>query len=93
MDELEVRIAALAAQEELAAIRPELDGEQVMQQLGIAPGPLVGQALAYLLDVRLDEGLIGEAAIRDRLQAWYEAEHRQPAADKRRSRDRPSGDQ
>jgi poly(A) polymerase len=72
MDELEVRIAALAAQEELAAIRPELDGEQVMQQLGIPPGPLVGRALAFLLDVRLDEGPIGEDAIRARLQAWYE---------------------
>ncbi len=98
MDELEVRIAALAAQEELAAIRPELDGEQVMQQLGIAPGPLVGRALAYLLDVRLDEGLLGEAAIRERLQAWYEAEQQQPAGngragDERRSRDRPADGQ
>jgi poly(A) polymerase len=72
MDELEARIAALAAQEELAAIRPELDGEQVMEQLGIPPGPLVGEALAFLLEVRLDEGLIGEKAIRARLQAWYE---------------------
>jgi poly(A) polymerase len=95
MDELEVRIAALAAQEELAAIRPELDGEQVMQHLGIPPGPLVGQALAFLLDVRLDEGLIGEAAIRARLDAWFEAEHQRPAGgsdtradDQGRSRDR-----
>ena len=72
MDELEARIAALAAQEELAAIRPELDGEGVMQQLDIPPGPLVGEALAFLLDVRLDEGLIGEKAIRARLQSWYD---------------------
>jgi poly(A) polymerase len=72
MDELEARIAVLASQEELAAIRPELDGVQVMQQLGIPPGPLVGEALAFLLDVRLDEGLIGEEAIRARLQAWHE---------------------
>jgi poly(A) polymerase len=76
MDELEARIAALAAQEELAAIRPELDGEQVMEQLGIPPGPLVGEALAFLLEVRLDEGLIGEKAIRARLQAWYEQRNR-----------------
>jgi poly(A) polymerase len=72
MDELEVRIAALAAQEELAAIRPELDGRQVMQQLGIPPGTLVGEALTFLLDVRLDEGLIGEEAISAKLQSWYQ---------------------
>ena len=45
MDELEARIAELAAAEELAAIRPELDGHQVMEHLGIGPGPLVGEAL------------------------------------------------
>ncbi|MGH9135071.1 MAG: CCA tRNA nucleotidyltransferase [Ilumatobacteraceae bacterium] len=84
MDELEVRIAALAEKEELAAIRPELDGEQVMDQLGIAPGPLVGQALAFLLDIRLDEGLIGEEAIRARLRDWFDAQ---------RSRDHPIADQ
>jgi poly(A) polymerase len=72
MDELEARIAALAAQEELAAIRPELDGQQVMRLLGIPPGPLVGAALAFLLDVRLDEGLIGEEAISARLHSWYD---------------------
>ena len=71
MDELEARIEALAAQEQLAAIRPELDGRQVMEQLGIPPGPLVGEALAFLLDVRLDEGCIGEDAVRARLEAWH----------------------
>lgn len=70
MDELDRRIADLAAREELAAIRPELDGVQVMQQLGIGPGPLVGQALAYLLEIRLDEGLLGDAEIRRRLDQW-----------------------
>ena len=45
MDELEARIAELAAAEELAAIRPELDGHQVMEHLGVGPGPLVGEAL------------------------------------------------
>ncbi len=71
MDELEERIAVLAAEEELAAIRPELDGAAVMRILGIPPGPLVGKALAHLLDVRLDEGLLGEEQIERRLREWY----------------------
>lgn len=56
MEELEVRIAELREKEELASIRPDLDGSQVMEHLGIGPGPLVGRALAHLLEVRLDEG-------------------------------------
>ncbi len=75
MDELEARIAELAAAEQLAAIRPELDGVQVMEHLGIGPGPLVGEALRFLLDVRLDEGEIGTDAAYARLDAWY-AEHK-----------------
>ena len=71
MDELEARIAELAEREELAAMRPELDGRQVMEHLGIGPGPLVGRALAHLLEVRLDEGLVGEAEIRRRLDRWW----------------------
>jgi poly(A) polymerase len=70
MDELERRITELAAREELAAIRPELDGVQVMEHLGIGPGPLVGQALAHLLEIRLDEGLLGDTEIRRRLDQW-----------------------
>jgi poly(A) polymerase len=73
MDELEERIDELAAQEELAAIRPELDGRAVMEHLGVAPGPIVGEALAFLLEIRLEEGLVGEAEARRRLDAWYEA--------------------
>jgi poly(A) polymerase len=75
MDELEARIAELAAAEELASIRPELDGHQVMEHLGIAPGPLVGAALEYLLEIRLDEGEIGTDAVYDRLDSWY-AKHK-----------------
>jgi poly(A) polymerase len=71
MDDLEARIDALAAAEELAAIRPELDGRQIMEQLGIGPGREVGEALQFLLDIRLDEGLIGEDAARARLDAWW----------------------
>ena len=70
MDELELRIAELAEREELASIRPELDGTQVMAQLGIGPGPLVGKALAFLLEIRLEEGLLGEEEIRRRLDQW-----------------------
>jgi poly(A) polymerase len=74
MDELETRIDELHAAEELAAIRPELDGRQVMEQLGIEPGPAVGRAMAYLLDLRLDEGLLGEAEARRRLDTWWAAQ-------------------
>ena len=60
MDDLEERIGELAAAEELAAIRPELDGNDVMAMLDVPPGPPVGKALAFLLEIRLDEGLLGE---------------------------------
>jgi poly(A) polymerase len=73
MDDLEERIEELAAAEELAAIRPELDGRQVMEHLGLPPGPLVGQALAHLLEIRLDEGEIGADEAYRRLEEWYAA--------------------
>ncbi|MGB1824605.1 MAG: CCA tRNA nucleotidyltransferase, partial [Ilumatobacteraceae bacterium] len=71
MDELEERIVELAEAEELAAMRPELDGAQVMEHLGVPPGPVVGRALEHLLDIRLEEGLIGDAEIRARLDQWF----------------------
>jgi poly(A) polymerase len=70
-DELEARIDHLNAEEELAAIRPELDGEQIMAALGIAPGPDVGAAYRYLLELRLDGGPIGEDRAREALLAWW----------------------
>ena len=70
-DDLEARIAELAAQEELAAVRPELDGEQIMALLGVGPGPVVGRAYRFLLELRLDEGPIGEEAAAARLQQWW----------------------
>ena len=73
MDELERRIAELRAQEELDAIRPELDGRQVMEQLGLPPGLAVGQALEFLLELRLDEGPLGEDEARRRLEQWWAA--------------------
>ena len=73
MDELEARIAELREQEELAAIKPPLDGGQVMQHLGIGPGRVVGQALAHLLELRLDQGPINEADAFVALDAWAAA--------------------
>ncbi len=70
MDDLETRIAELREQEELDSIRPPLDGRQVMEHLGVEPGRVVGEALDFLLEVRLDEGPIDEAEAYARLDAW-----------------------
>jgi poly(A) polymerase len=70
-DDLEERIARLAEEENLAAIRPPLDGNQVMEHLGIPPGPLVGQALDLLLEVRMDRGPIEEEEAYRLLDEWY----------------------
>jgi poly(A) polymerase len=77
MDLLEERIADLRAREELDRIRPDLDGHQIMSQLGIGPGPAVGQAWKFLHELRLEEGPLGEDEARRRLDAWWAA--RQPA--------------
>jgi poly(A) polymerase len=74
MDELEGRITELRALEELDAMRPELDGRQVMEHLGVPPGPVVGDALAFLLELRLDEGVVGEAEAYRRLDEWWSAQ-------------------
>ena len=71
MDDLEERIDALAEAEEIAKIRPELDGKAVMDHLGLAPGREIGEALDFLLEIRLEEGLIGEQASKERLDAWW----------------------
>ena len=73
MDALEGRIARLAEEEELKSIRPELNGDEVMQLLGLEPGPAVGEAMRYLLDLRLDEGLLGDAEVKRRLLDWWNA--------------------
>ncbi|MDO4898002.1 MAG: CCA tRNA nucleotidyltransferase [Rothia sp. (in: high G+C Gram-positive bacteria)] len=69
-DDLEQRIAELAEQEELDAIRPDLDGQQIMAILGISPGPIVGKAYKFLLESRLDEGALGQEEATRRLRAW-----------------------
>ena len=71
MDQLEARIEELAAAEELAALRPEMDGAAVMEHLAIAPGRAVGDALDFLMEIRLEEGLIGDEKIRARLDEWW----------------------
>lgn len=76
MDDLEARIAVLASQEELSALRPELDGSAVMLQLGMLPGPGVGAALSFLMEIRLEEGLLGETEIRRRLDEWWAFQRR-----------------
>ena len=72
-DDLEARIAALAAAEELAAIRPDLDGEQIMAELGVGPGPVVGEAYRFLLDLRMEKGPVGEELARQALRSWWAA--------------------
>lgn len=70
-DDIERRIAELSAQEELDAMRPELDGNRIQEVLGIPPGRQVGEAYRFLLDLRLDEGLIGEPEAERRLRDWW----------------------
>lgn len=72
-DDIESRIAALAEQEELDAMRPELDGNRIQEVLGIRPGREVGEAYRFLLDIRLDEGVLGEDAAEQRLREWWAA--------------------
>ncbi|MGW9111992.1 CCA tRNA nucleotidyltransferase [Microbacterium sp. NPDC055683] len=77
-DDIENRIAELREQEELDAIRPDLDGNAIQRILGIAPGPEVGRAYRFLLDLRLDEGALGEEEAERRLRAWWEAQDQPP---------------
>ncbi len=70
-DSLEERITELMAAEELRSVRPELNGNEIAETLGIAPGPLLGRAYKHLLAVRLDQGLIGPEAARRELRTWW----------------------
>jgi len=73
-DDLEERIARLAEEENLEAMRPPLDGMEVMEHLGIGPGPTVGGALEYLMQLRLDRGPMEKDEAYRLLDAWA-AEH------------------
>ncbi|MGY5766087.1 CCA tRNA nucleotidyltransferase [Brachybacterium sp. DNPG3] len=72
-DDLEQRIAELAEQEEIDRIRPDLDGNRIMQILGLAPGREVGQAYQHLLELRMEHGPLGEERAEAELRAWWEA--------------------
>jgi poly(A) polymerase len=69
-DDLEERIARLAEEENLEALRPALDGNEIMQHLGLKPGPLVGEAWSYLMEVRLDRGPIDRGEAERLLDEW-----------------------
>ncbi len=73
-DDIEARIVTLREQEELDAIRPELDGNRIQEVLGITPGPQVGKAYRFLLDLRLDEGVLGADEAERRLREWWAAQ-------------------
>ena len=72
-DDLEARIARLREQEELDAIRPDLDGNQIMELLGIPPGRDVGAAYQFLLELRLDRGPMSEEDAKAALLEWWES--------------------
>ena len=72
-DDLEQRIKVLQEQEELDSLRPELDGAAIMEILGLKPGPEVGAAYKFLMDIRLDEGEIGRAEAEKRLLSWWQS--------------------
>jgi poly(A) polymerase len=70
-DELEARIAVLQQQEELGKVRPELNGNEIAEVLGIEPGPVLGRAYTFLLELRLDRGPIGREAAEAELREWW----------------------
>ncbi len=74
LDDLEVRIADLAREEARKAERPELDGSAVMDHLGIEPGPAVGKAMKFLLELKRVEGVLGDDEVLHRLDEWWAAQ-------------------
>ncbi|MFN2389135.1 MAG: CCA tRNA nucleotidyltransferase [Actinomycetota bacterium] len=82
MDELEERIGELAEREEMASMRPELDGTQIMAFLGVGPGRIVGEAREFLLEVRLDEGEVGPDAAYKRLEEWARGRGIEPSGER-----------
>jgi poly(A) polymerase len=79
-DSLEARIAELAEREELASIRPDLDGTEIMEILGLSPGPAVGRARRYLLELRMEHGPLGRDQAVQELLAWAEREGLRPGS-------------
>ena len=75
-DDLEARIAELAAKEDLARVRPDLDGNEIMRLLDIPPGPQVGEAWNFLKELRLDRGPLSHDDAVAELLAWWNAKDR-----------------
>ncbi|MCX5342283.1 CCA tRNA nucleotidyltransferase [Streptomyces atratus] len=73
-DGLEERIGQLQEQEELDAIRPDLDGNEIMKTLGVGPGPVIGKAYAFLLELRLEHGPMEHDVAVERLKKWWAAQ-------------------
>ncbi|WP_309106456.1 CCA tRNA nucleotidyltransferase [Arthrobacter sp.] len=73
-DDLEARIAALREQESLEAVRPDLDGGQIMTLLGLKPGPVVGRAYKFLLEERMEHGPLDQGEAEEKLRKWWEAQ-------------------
>jgi poly(A) polymerase len=73
-DELEARIARIAAEEDLARVRPDLDGNAIMELLGLPPGPLVGKAWRHLKELRLDRGPLEHDEAVAALREWARSE-------------------
>ncbi|GAA6122346.1 CCA tRNA nucleotidyltransferase [Bifidobacterium psychraerophilum] len=71
MDEMEARVDELKKKEDFDAIRPDLDGTQIMEILGIEAGPLVGKAYKHMLEFRLDNGPVEEDEARSELIRWW----------------------
>jgi poly(A) polymerase len=70
-DDLEHRIAEVMEQEELNAMRPDLSGEDIMRILNLKPSKDVGEAYKFLMELRLEEGQLGEEEAEKRLLAWW----------------------
>ncbi|MEZ5342601.1 MAG: HDIG domain-containing protein [Acidimicrobiales bacterium] len=74
VDKLEERIIELARQDRIAAERPQMDGKAVMDYLGLPPGPMVGKATAFLLELKRSEGVLDDGEVLRRLDAWWAKE-------------------
>lgn len=72
MDEMEERVKELKKQEDFNAIRPDVEGNEIMQLLHLQPGPIVGEAYKHMLDYRLDNGPVDHDIAVEELQRWYE---------------------
>lgn len=90
-DELEARIAELAEQEDLAAVRPDLDGNDIMTILDVAPGPVVGRAWAHMKELRLDRGPMEREDAILALKQWWAEQPEQAGPDGPASRGAGAG--